>query len=171
MSTIAINPFEIRQKQAIRQPVNPMDKSTIISIFPKAIQEKKETLQPNTFNIAPGSYANPSILIVGPSSWFREVDEHAPLVEIPVSSIVIAKSIVDDYISGLLAFRRNAAHPGIFYMPGEYKTIDIIKKSPVAADYLRLLANAKQIQDQWQRVQFYTHHLHCSNTFNRMVKT
>lgn len=146
MSTIAINPFEVRQKQAIRQAVNPLDKSTVVSIFPKFIKETKETLQPNTFCIEAGSYEKPALLVVGPSSWFREVDEHAPLVEIPISSIVIAKSIVEDYISSLLAYRKGSAHPGLFYMPGEFKSLDALKKN---TDFLILLAKAKQLQDQW----------------------
>src|SRR6187200_2386767 len=89
-------------RRTIRAPVNSLDKSTVVSILPKRIYETKITIQPGVFEIAPGSMEHPSVLVVGASSWWREVDVDQPLLEIPVSSIQVADSIVKDYCNGLL---------------------------------------------------------------------
>lgn len=116
-----------RNKTTIRGPINPLDKSTIVSVFPKEITEVKYTITPGTFKILPGSYDKPSLLVVGPSSWWREIDEEQPLLEIPVSSIQIADSVVKDYCNGVLGCDMADAMPGIFYVPGEH-TLDTLKK-------------------------------------------
>lgn len=114
-------------RMTIRAPVNPLDKSTVVSIYPKEIDEVKHTIQPGRFIVPPGSYDKPSTLVVGPSSWWKEVDEHQPLLEIPVSSIQIADSIIKDYCNGLLACDMANSMPGIFYIPGDLKVIDLVK--------------------------------------------
>ncbi len=130
-------------RRTIRAPVNSMDKSTVVSILPKAISERKPTISPGQFDLPPGSFENPSILVVGPSSWWREVDENQPLLEIPVSSIQIADSIVRDYANGLLACNMADQMPGLFYVPGEFK-IDQVKK-----DFQPLLIKARDGQKKW----------------------
>lgn len=115
-------------RRTIRGPINPLDKSTIVSIYPKEIIEIKHTIQPGRFNILPGTFDKPTILVVGPSSWWREVDEDQPLLEIPVSSIQIADSVVKDYCNGILACDMTICMPGLFYIPGE-QTIKTIRES------------------------------------------
>lgn len=115
------------RRRTIRAPINPLDKSTVISIFPKHIEERKPTIQPGFFEIQPGTYDRPSVLVVGPSSWWKEIDENQPLLEIPHSSIQIADSIVKDYCNGILACDMAENMPGLFYIPGEW-TVDKIKK-------------------------------------------
>lgn len=129
-------------KRTIRAPVNPLDKSTIISILPKPIYERKITIQPGIFELKPGSIDKPSLLVVGPSSWWREVDQDQPLLEIPVSSIQIADAVVRDYCNGLLACNMDDMMPGIFYLPGEY-TVDKLKKEAMPI-LLRAIANQKR---------------------------
>lgn len=119
------------KRRTIRAPVNPLDKSTIVSIFPKYILEKKCTIQPGVFEIKPGSYEKPAILVVGPSSWWKEIDENQPLLEIPHSSVQIADSVVKDYCNGLIACDMGENMPGLFYIPGEW-TVDKIKKEKTA---------------------------------------
>jgi len=116
------------RRRTVRQPVNPMDKATVVSIYPKDIEEIKHTIEPGRFKISAGTYEKPSILVVGPSSWWREIDEEQPLLEIPVSSIQIADSIVKDYCNGVLASNMGDCMPGIFYIPGEHN-IEGIQKS------------------------------------------
>jgi|SRR5215203_2166738 len=130
-------------RRTIRAPVNPMDKSTIVSILPKAISERKPTIQPGFFDIAAGTFDNPAILVVGPSSWWREIDEGQPLLEIPVSSIQIADSVVRDYANGLLGCNMGDMMPGLFYVPGDH-TLETIRK-----DYMPLLLNAQATQKKW----------------------
>jgi hypothetical protein len=132
-----------KSRRAIRGPVNPMDKSTIISIFPKEIIETKPTIQPSTFHIQPGNLEHPSILVVGPSSWWREIDEQQPLLEIGISSIQIADSVIKDYCNGLLGCNMVDMMPGLFYLPGEW-TIDKVRK-----DQPGLLVKYAAFQKKW----------------------
>jgi hypothetical protein len=139
------SPFAMRNKQTHRAPVNPMDKATIVSIFPKPIKERKSTIQPGEFVIEPGEPDKPSVLVVGPSSWWREIDENQPLLEIPVSSIQIAASVVTDYCNGVLACNMDDMMPGLFYLPGEW-TPAKIKIDPTG---IAMLAKYKAAQHKW----------------------
>lgn len=130
-------------RRTIRAMVNPMDKSTVVSILPKHILERKVTIQPGVFELFPGTFDNPFLLVVGPSSWWREVDEGQPLLEIPTSSIQIADSIVKDYCNGLFACDMGARMPGLFYLPGEL-TVEKLKK-----EYMPLLVKAQSSQKNW----------------------
>lgn len=118
MSLVGAFPGIGWKRRTIRGPVNPLDKATVVSIYPKEILEKKPTIQPGTFHILPGSPAKPTVLVVGPSSWWRDIDEDQPLLEIPVSAIQIAESIVKDYCNGILGCDMNEQMPGLFYVPG-----------------------------------------------------
>lgn len=106
------------RNRTIRAPINPLDKCTVISILPKEIDETKPTIQPGRFIIPPGSLEKPSLLVVGPSSWWKKVDDDSPLIEIPTGSIQIANSIIRDYCNGLLACDMGGSMPGIFFVPG-----------------------------------------------------
>lgn len=130
-------------RRTIRAPVNPMDKSTVISILPKVVPARYATIQPGFFELKAGTFENPSLLVIGPSSWWREVDENQPLLEIPVSSIQIADSIVRDYCNGLLACNMSDQMPGLFYVPGEWDVVKLKK------DHMPLLAKAQQCQKKW----------------------
>jgi hypothetical protein len=130
-------------RRTIRAPLNPMDKSTVVSILPKPILERKATITPGLFELKPGTFDNPAILVVGSSSWWREVDENQPLLEIPVSSIQVADSIVRDYANGLLASNMADQMPGLFYVPGDY-TVEKLKK-----EHMPLLAKAQAAQKKW----------------------
>lgn len=136
-------PWMQRQRRAIRASVNPMDKSTIVSIYPREISEKKETIFPGDFHLTAGSYSHPSILVVGPSSWWRELDDEQPLLEIPVSSIQVADSVVKDYVNGLLAVTIGEATPGLFFLPAEH-TVEEVKTK-----YKALLDKANTSQRSW----------------------
>jgi len=143
MAGIQVGDFGPTNRRTIRAAVNPMDKSTIVSILPKFISERKPTIQPSIFELAPGTFENPSLLVIGPSSWWREVDENQPLLEIPVSSIQIADSVVRDYTNGLLACNMGDQAPGLFYVPGEY-TVEKLKK-----EHMGLLMKAQASQKKW----------------------
>lgn len=128
-----------------RMPVNPMDKCTVVSIYPKHIKEKKITLMPGYFEILPGSYANPSLLTVGPSSWWREIDEDQPLLEIPNSSMQVANALVRDYSNGLIGCDMVNMMPGLFWLAGD------ISKEKLLKEYKSQLDIAKAKQDAWYR--------------------
>lgn len=138
--------LDIFKRGSIRAPVNPLDKSTIVSIYPKELDEFKWTIFPGRFNVLPGSYEKPSLLVVGPSSWWREIDEEQPALEIPSSSIQIADSIVKDYCNGILGCNMSDSMPGLFYVPGEYN-IEGIRKN-----FLQELNKALERQKRWYSI-------------------
>lgn len=140
------NVFQMTRRQTHRAPVNPLDKATVVSILPKKIDEVKHTIQPGRFTIEPGSYDKPSLLVVGPSSWWKEIDQEQPLLEIPVSSIQIADSIVKDYCNGILGCNMSDVMPGLFYLPGAV-TIDQLTK-----EHKPLLNAALAKQRAWYQV-------------------
>ena len=105
---------------AVRGPVNPMDKSTVVSIYPRVISEDKWTTSPSRYFIPKGSVKNPASLVVGPASWWREIDDEQPLLEITNSSIQVADAIVKDYCRGLLGCNMQDCMPGLFWVPGEF---------------------------------------------------
>lgn len=146
------------KRRTIRGAINPLDKATVVSVYPKEIIEKKCTIQPGIFHIKPGSFDNPSILIVGPSSWWRDIDEEQPLLEIPVSAIVIADSVVKDYCNGIFGCDMAEQMPGLFYVPGakmdskgnnlELETLKWIK-----TEYKSELEKAHARQKNWYMFQ------------------
>ena len=134
------------KRRTIRAPTNPLDKSTVVSIFPKTIDETKHTIQPGRFIISPGSYDNPALLVVGSSSWWKELEDSQPLLEIPHSSIQIADSIVKDYCNGILGCNMGDTMPGLFYIPGEF-TVEKVKK-----EYKQQLDESLVKQRNWYTV-------------------
>lgn len=128
------------RKKTIRSTPNPLDKCTVVSIYPKDIREHKVTIQPGYFHIPSGSVDKPSTLIVGPSSWWRDVDEFQPLLEITHSSIQVAHALINDYTLGMLGVKDNAK-PGLFFVPGAFTTNEILK------DYKKELESARLRQN------------------------
>lgn len=111
-----------------RQEINPYDKCTVFSVYPKVIDEIKHTIQPGRFVIAAGSPESPSRLCVGSSSWYREIDIEQPYLEIPNSSLQVANSIVNDYCNGLIGCDMEESMPGIFFIPGDISVEKLLKE-------------------------------------------
>lgn len=132
-----------QNRQMIRTIRNPLDKATIVSIYPKEINEVKDTLFPGKFHIPRGTYHDPAISVIGPSSWWRDIDIEQPLLEIPVSAVSIAQSLIVDYCNGFLGCNMADLMPGLFFIPGEL-TLAQVKK-----DYSIKLTEAKFKQDAW----------------------
>lgn len=130
--------FKELNRRTNRAPINPIDKSTIVSIYPKEIYVRKLTLIPGQWTIPPGSVKDPALLVVEPSSWFKEVDPNESLLEIPTSSVVIAESIVKDWMNGIFGCDMNESQPGLFFIPGAFNKITIASNP----DYRTLLERA-----------------------------
>jgi len=147
----------VHRRRTIRAEINPMDKSTVVSIYPRALDESnKWTLQPNEYRIHAGSYEKPAILIVGPASWWRDVDPDQPLLEIPVGSFLIADSIVKDFCNSIYACDMGDNVPGLFYVPGckfdkEGRPSNELTAQWIKIEYKTLLDKAKARQDNWYR--------------------
>jgi len=131
------------RRRTVRAHVNPMDKATIVSIYPKEINEIHATVQPGRFHVDAGTYDKPALLVVGPSSWWKEIDEEQPLLEIPNSSIQVADAVVRGYCSGLLACNMGSSMPGVFWIPGEFDLLTVKTK------HKDKLEKAKDNQTRW----------------------
>ena len=132
-------------RRTMRAPVNPLDKSTVVSVYPKEVHTIKYTVFPGEFLVPAGTSTKPALLTVGPSSWWREVEENQTL-EIPTSSVAIADSIVKDYCLGLFGCSLGVAMPGLFVLPGEHKL------DKVLADQKALLEAAIFKQRKWYEI-------------------
>lgn len=133
----------LQNRQVIRGVSNPLDKATIVSIYPKPIDEHQWTLFPGHWHVDAGSYDKPALTVVGPSSWFFDKDEESPIVEIPVGSIQIAESIVKCYCGSMLEASYGEGMPGVFFIPGE------VNLSEVKIKYKTQLDRALAIQKVW----------------------
>lgn len=136
----------LNNRRMIRSTKNPLDRCTIVSIFPRLIKEEKFTIEEGHYQIDPGTYEKPSVLVVKPSSWWKDIDAEQPLVEIPVSSIQVSESVIKDYCNSMLGCNMGDTMPGLFYVVGDL-TSDQIKSS-----YKKALDEAKEKQDRWYLV-------------------
>ena len=137
--------------RVIRMPTNELDKSTIVSLLPKMIEEYKPTIFPGRFIIPAAKKDDFEILVVTSSSWFREMEEGVPHLEIQTGSQNVARSIVEDYSNGLLACDMGDRRPGLFWIPGEYDktTIHTYRERKIGKEFKVLLEEAKQRQRNW----------------------
>ena len=135
-----------KQRRQIRAPKNELDKSSVFSILPRELPpEKKPTLDPGIFQIPYGTPEKPARLLVGSSSWWREIDPEQPLLEIPVSSVQIAESIVRDFSNGIIMCDMGETRPGVFFLPGDV-SLDELKTK-----HKDILNQAIKRQENWFR--------------------
>lgn len=139
---MSTNAFADTRRMVVPQPVNPLDKTTLFSIFPKEIVETKLTVFPGYFVIPAGTVEKPSRLVVGASSWWREIFEADQILEIPIHSVMMAKSIVDDWANSQF-FATADKGPGLFFLPGEL-TVEKAQK-----DFPAAFKMAHERQNRW----------------------
>ena len=139
MSTVGAFPgIANPNRRTIRAPINPMDKCTVVSIYEKPVRYNSPTIQPGSFLLLPGTYENPSLLVVGTSSWWKEIDDQQPLLEIPNSSIQVADGIVKDTCNGIFGCNMSDCMPGLFWLPGEINLIILKSKHKAELDKARI---------------------------------
>src|SRR5712691_1323851 len=112
--------FNTHRRVAIRTPVNPLDKSTIVSVYLKPIASNNPTVFPGNFIIPAATPTTFELLTIGPSSWFKEMEDNQPFLEISNSSIQMAESIIRDFANGLVGCNMGDRMPGLFFIPGEF---------------------------------------------------
>jgi hypothetical protein len=136
----------LNSRRLIRATKNPMDKCTLVSIFPKNIDEVKCTIEPGHFHIPAGTYEKPAILVVGSSSWWKDIDIDQPMLEMQRSSIEVSNAIVNDYCNGMLGCNMADAMPGLFFVLGEHKPIEIKLK------FKEKLEEVNVKQNNWYKI-------------------
>lgn len=129
-------------RMAIRSSVNPFDQATVFSIYPQEIIENKRTIYPDIYRIPAGSPKNPARLVVGSASWWRDVDPEQPLLEIPVSAVIVAESIIKDYQNSRVGSNMGDCLPGVFYLPGDVSFKELIEKYPKELEKAIIKQNA-----------------------------
>lgn len=135
----------LESRRQIMSPKNPRDKATIVSIFPRDIaNEDKPTMTPGRFNIPAGSFEKPSITVIGPSSWWRDLDPDQPMIESVVAANVVADSIINDYQNGLLGCIPGVQGPGLFIINDE-----IGSHLTVITNYKNKLEEVREKQRKW----------------------
>ena len=132
-------------------PKNPADRATIVSVFPKEIDEIKPTIFPRRFIIPAAADKEFSLLVLEGASVFRaSTIDRMPPTEIPINALELARSIVDDYLNSTWLSSRGARCPGIFYIPGEYNNKTIFKY--IHSDgrtFDKMLIDYREIQKKW----------------------
>lgn len=139
------NAMALANKRTIRARINPMDICTIISILPKLIRVENPTIQPGEFIIPAGTYEKPSLLHVGPSSWWKETGENEPLLEISEGSVIVASAVTKDWCNGILGCNMGDMIPGFFFIPGRIELLELLNKP----ENRELLDAANERQNRW----------------------
>ncbi len=132
-------------RKVARLPINPLDRSTIVSIYEKQISINNPTLFPGSHIIPAATPDGFELLVVKPASWFKEMEEGQPFLEIQNSSIQVAESIIRDYSNGLVGCNMGDRMPGLFYVPGEFTKITIRSYEKFSF----MLEMAKMKQKNW----------------------
>lgn len=130
-------------RRMIRTVKNPMDQATIVSIYPLGFKDIKHTIQPSEFEVPGGTIEKPGVAVFGVSSWWKDMGDEQPMVEIPVSAVAMANSIITDWCNGLIECDMVNAMPGMFFIAGEKTSLE------VTLNYKKMLAEAEAKQRNW----------------------
>ena len=121
-----------------------MSKSTVVSLLPIELNEKKPGVYPGHFIIGAAKRDDFEILNVVNSVAHVYMDESRGSMTIVQESETMARSIVDDYINSCIAIDKiEGIFPGLFWVEGEFDKAGIKEKF---ADKLK---SAKDSQGRW----------------------
>ena len=119
------------------------DISTVISILPFGISERKPGLIPGEYSI-PG-VKDPTkevhTLRVGRARFPVYVDEHRPAIIVPEPSDRVCAAIVRDFVTGIAGHDPGKAEPGLAWMRGAFTPEETEKKFPAETTQLREFQN------------------------------
>jgi hypothetical protein len=144
-----------------RIPRNPMDVCTIVSIYPSPIHDYKPTVFPSHHFIDGAKEGDFNLLVVRGASWFKEMEEGQPILEIPVSSYQVAEAFIRDNVTNSQLAYTPGAGPGLFFVPGEYNKKTIVNASTPeikneigvvttpSRNFASLLSEAEARQKRW----------------------
>ena len=101
-------------------PVRSNNISTVVSILPYPLWEKKPGLVPGDFRIpytAPGDF---TLFNVERCQHSVYLDENRPRLIVPDPSDLVARSIVEDHKVAMVCYEGGIAEPGLAWVWGEY---------------------------------------------------
>lgn len=123
-----------------------MSKSTIISLIPFEVNERKP-VYPGNFVIPPAKQGDFEILVIGNAHAFKYIDMDRGHDKIIIDSEEVAKAIVNDYINSQLAIEKGEGIvPGLFYILGEHSKLD------VKLHFSKEITKARENQLKWFNV-------------------
>ncbi len=128
----------------IRAQISPLDKSTVVSVFPKKVKTTKVTVNPRKYVVPAGTFEKPSTLVVGTAIWIKHIYETEPeqQVEMPILSSQLADAIVNDFCGNVLSSGHDR-RPGLFWVLGEKNAEQVLK------EHKKELEQARQNQINW----------------------
>lgn len=124
------------------------DVSTVVSILPFAVNEKKPGLQPGIFQMPAVKDGAFELLIVERCNHPVYLDEARPRLNVPDPSDIVAQSIVSDLKVSLPGYNSGIAEPGIGWVPGEF-TMDEKGQALFKATHSALLKDMQKLQRVW----------------------
>lgn len=133
-------------------PKNPADKATVVSVFPKEIDEVKPTIFPRRFIIPAAEKDDFSLLVLNGASYYTpSLVDKQPAREIQINAAELARSICDDYLNSTWLASRNSRCPGVFWIVGEWdkKSIHKYVEAGTLRTFDQLLEHYRNIQKAW----------------------
>lgn len=131
-------------------PRNPLDKTTIVSVYPREIVDTKPTLFPSRFVIPPARDGGFVLKIIEGASYFipSQIENQAP-TEVQVNSMMLAESILHDSIPSMNLVT-NVCRPGVFALPGIWNNTTVLTYvHPDGRNFNELLIQAREWQQNY----------------------
>jgi hypothetical protein len=135
-----------------------MSKSTVVSLLPIELSEKKPGIYPGNFIVPAAKDDEFEVLEVGNSVAHVYMDESRGSITIVQESEVVARAIVDDYINSCIAVDRlTNTIPGLFWVEGEFTKAGILAKFPEKVKEANVCQSrwfhslVKMADDDWAR--------------------
>jgi hypothetical protein len=140
-----------RNAKVQRLSRNPNDKTSIVSIYPNEIIDYKPTAFPNEHRVPAAPVGDIVVAVMESASWFREMPDEQPFLEIPISSHLVAAAVINDYCSGLLGYAANSRMPGLFVIPGAHTKETAKKYMDMTSQvtFTEMLTKAQKMQRDW----------------------
>lgn len=127
-------------------PKRSFDVSTVVSILPYPLWEKKPGLNPGDFRIPAAPEGRFSLLTVERCTHPVYIDENRPRLIVPDPSDAVAQSICIDHKSAVIGFENEIAEPGLDWVSGEFEDLKVF-----AAQHADILREMDRKQTQWFR--------------------
>jgi hypothetical protein len=125
------------------------DISTVVSILPVKIHEKKPGLIPGEFKLdAVTKEGDFTLLLIERCSHAVYLDDARPRLIVPDPSEVVAQSIVDDYKRSIHGYVPDFAEPGIDWVQGDFPNTKE-GKDLFAATNAAFLKDMHEKQNRW----------------------
>jgi hypothetical protein len=116
-------------------------RSTVISLVPLDITERKPGLVPSMYHIPASDMKTPSLLKVDTATHFVYMDESRGSLPVKNPSDIVAKSIVDDYCSSQLGIDEEAS-PALFWVAKDLEIEEV--QSRFKIEIMRALIKQKR---------------------------